>query len=334
MGISPGICNLRPGPGRQLRLPAAWLLLKAMNRRPTGPEFGRRDFLRYSALATSVVLAPAGLRAAGARRRPLFTGVGITAQLERAAELKACGADFIVESVARFLVPDRPEAEFAPWRERAMQSPLPVLGCNSFLRDPKLRCTGPDADHPRVLAFAETAFRRLRAVGGEYIVFGSNTARQLPPGWAKARGDEQFIALLQAMGPLAAQHGITVAVEAQQASECNYLNHLDEVVAVVAAANQPAIRVLADIFHMMRMGDTPADLVRAMPWVSVVELAENANRTLPGVAGDDFRPYFAALAAGGYSGRVDLEGNGTTEQLKAAFATIARQVADVSTPAA
>jgi len=138
---------------------------------------------------------------------------------------------------------------------------------------------------------------------------------------------------LQAMGPLAARHGITVAVEAQQASECNYLNHLDEVVAVVAAANQPAVRVLADLFHMARMGDTPADLARAMPWVAVVELAEKANRTLPGVAGDDFRPYFAALKAGGYSGRMDIEASGTPEQFKAAFASIARQVADLDVPA-
>ncbi len=270
-----------------------------------------------------------GLRAAPARR-PLFTGVGITAPLERAAELKACGADFLVESVARFLVPDRPDADFAPGRERAAAAPLPVLGCNSFLRDPRLRCTGPDADHPRVLAFAETAFRRLREVGGEYIVFGSNTARQLPPGWPKEKADEQFVALLQAMGPRAARHRITVAVEAQQASECNYLNHLGEVTDVVRSADHPAIRVLADLFHMAHMGDTPADLARAMPWVGVVELAENKDRTLPGVAGDDFRPFFAALAAGGYSGRLDLEANGSPAQIKKAFEVIRRQAAEAA----
>jgi sugar phosphate isomerase/epimerase len=65
-----------------------------------------------------------------------------------------------------------------------------------------------------------------------------------------------------------------------------------------------------------------------MPWVGIVELAENGNRTLPGVAGDDFRPYFATLAAGRYSGRMDIEADGTPEQLKVAFATIARQVAE------
>ncbi len=276
--------------------------------------------------AMGALVAPAWLRAAP---RPLFTGIGITADIRRAAELKQYGADFIVEEVARFLMPDRSDADFEASRALTQASPLPVLGCNSFLRDRSLRCTGPDADHPRVLAFAETAFKRLAAVGGEYIVFGSNTARQLPPGWSKAQGDEQFVALLRQMGSLAKQHGITVAVEAQQTSECNYLNHLVEVVQVVAAADQSHIRALADLFHMARMGDTAEDLVRAMPWVGAVELAESRNRTLPGVEGEDFRPFFAALAAGGYSGRMDIEGNGTPEQLQNAFATVRRQAAEV-----
>lgn len=295
------------------------------------PAFSsRRAFIQRGLLATAgLALPPAILQAAGAKT-PLFTGVGVTGPLERAAEFRAAGADFLVETTARFLMPGRPEADFEAQRARAAASPLPVRGCNIFLADPKLRCTGPDADHPRVLAFAETAFRRLRSVGGEYIVFGSGGARQLPPGWTKAQGDAQFIALLRAMGPLAARHGILVAVEAQRASECNYLNHLDEVVAVVVAAEQPSVRVLADLFHMMWMGDAPEELVRAAPHVGVVELAEKEKRTPPGVAGDDFRPYFAALARGGYSGPMDIEANGTAEQFTKAFAEVRRQVAAVA----
>lgn len=81
---------------------------------------------------------------------------------------------------------------------------------------------------------------------------------------------------------------------------------------------------------MAVMGDTPADLARAIRWVSVMELAEKENRTLPGVGGGDFRPCFKALAEGGFSGRLDIEGNGAPEQLKIAFETIARQAADAT----
>lgn len=289
---------------------------------------GRRQFLGQLAAGAALLT---GLRVSaetGKDPRRLFTGIGITAPLARAAEMKYAGADYLAPSVADFLMPDQSEAEFERICATLATAPLPVLACNSFLRHPRLRCTGPDADHAAVLAFSAIAFRRLARVGGKIIGFGSNTARQIPAGWSKARADEQFIALLHAMGPLAAEHGITVAVEQQRPLECNYLNRINETVQVVRAADHPNIRVLADLFHMAVVGDTPADLAAAMPWIGFVELAEKARRTLPGVAGDDFRPYFAALARGGYSGYVSIEGNGAPEQLKAAFATIRQQAAE------
>jgi sugar phosphate isomerase/epimerase len=49
---------------------------------------------------------------------------------------------------------------------------------------------------------------------------------------------------------------------------------------------------------------------------------------LPGVAGDDFRPFFTVLAHAGYRGVIDIEGDGTAEQLRNAFATVRSQAAD------
>jgi sugar phosphate isomerase/epimerase len=283
---------------------------------------------RRTLLAGAVVLAGAmPMRPVFAARR-LFGALGITAKLERAAELKELGADFIVESVADFLVPLASDAEFAANRARASAAPLRIRGCNSFMRDPSLICVGPKADHARVLGYSATAFARLQALGGEYIVFGSNTARRIPEGWNKTQADEQFITLLRALAPLAKQHGITVAVEMQRSQECNYLNYIDEVVKVVAPVNHPNIRVLADLFHMRVMGDTPQKLAAAMRWVAIVELAERERRTLPGVAGDDFRPFFEVLARRGFHGPADIEGDGSPGQLRNAFATVRSQAAD------
>ncbi|HEY6125436.1 MAG TPA: TIM barrel protein [Steroidobacteraceae bacterium] len=290
------------------------------------PAGTRRRFLK--ALAAVGGAALAGARRADAGVRPLFSAIGITAKVERAAALKAAGADFLVESAADFLVPFAGDAAFAANRARAAASELPIRGCNSFMRDPSLVCVGPRADHVRVIAYAATAFARLQAIGGEYIVFGSNTARRIPDGWSKAQADTQFIELLKRMAPLAERHGITVGVEMQRTSECNYLNHIEEVVGVVAPVNHANIRVLADLFHMRVMGDSPQQLERAMPWVGLVELAEREQRTLPGIAGDDFRPYFAALSRGQYRGLVDIEGDGTPEELRNAFATVKIQARD------
>ena len=57
-------------------------------------------------------------------------------------------------------------------------------------------------------------------------------------------------------------------------------------------------------------------------------MAERARRTLPGVDGDDFRPFLEVLARGGFHGLMDIEGDGTSEQLRTAFATVAAQSAD------
>ena len=287
-------------------------------------SIGRRTVLAAGGAALIASYVPQ----AQARARNLFDAVGITAKIGRAAELQALGAQFIVESVADFLIPFASDADFAANARRAKAAPLRIRGCNSFLRDPSLICVGPKADHPRVLEYARTAFVRLQSIGGAYIVFGSNSARRIPDGWTKPQADEQFIALLKAMAPLAQRHGITVAVEMQQSKECNYLNFIDEVVAVVAPVNHPNIRVLADLFHMRVMGDTPEKLTAALPWVGVVEMAEREQRTLPGVAGDDFRPFFTALARGGFRGPADIEGDGTPEQLRNAFKTVAAQSAD------
>jgi sugar phosphate isomerase/epimerase len=285
----------------------------------------RRAFLGS---ARAVALAGAVPVATPAATPRLFSAIGITAKIARSTELKALGADFIVESAADFLKPFAPEAEFAANRRLARRAALRIRGCNSFMRDPSLVCVGPAADHARVLAYAEVAFARLHSIGGEYIVFGSNTARRIPPGWTKPRADEQFIALLKAMAPLAERHHIVVCVEMQRASECNYLNFIEEVVQVVEPVAHPNVRVLADLFHMRVSGDSPRQLAAAMPWVGLVELAEKDNRTLPGVAGDDFRPYFTELARAGFNGLVDLEGDGTAREIRNAFITTRAQAAD------
>ena len=107
------------------------------------PDLDRRALVRHAALAaTGVALAGAWPTAAPAGR--LFSACGITAPVARAAELQAVGAEYLVEHVADFLMPDAPDAAFERQRERAAAAPIPVRGCNVFLKT-GLRCTGPDA---------------------------------------------------------------------------------------------------------------------------------------------------------------------------------------------
>ncbi len=224
-------------------------------------------------------------------------------------------------------MPDRADDVFAKNLEKLAASPLPVLACNSFIRPPHLRCVGLEANHDQVLAWSETAFRRLKQAGGKFIVFGSSKARELRDGWPREKADVQFIALLKRMGPLAEKHGVIVVVEQLRAKECNYINRLGEAAALIRAAGHPSVRLLADLYHMACGGDTPADLKAAMDLVAHVEMAEKTERSVPGVKGDDFRPYFRVLRESGYQGAINIEGRGTDEQIGAAFREIAHQAA-------
>ena len=285
----------------------------------------RRSFLHAGALALAGSWHATRARADEPVRKKLFSAMGIAAPLDRAAALKECGAEFLNDSTDKFLVPDQADEVFARNLAKLAASPLKVLACNGFIRPERLHCVGADANHDDVLAWAEIAFRRLEQAKGKFIVFGSGNARALRDGWTKDKADAQFAALLKRMGPLAAQHGITVAVEQLQASECNYINHLGEGAKLIREANHPAIRMNADLFHMARMGDTPDDLKAAMDVVAFVEIAEKAERTAPGVHGDDFRPYFRVLRDAGYQGVISIEAKGTDAQYAKAFKEIASQ---------
>lgn len=279
----------------------------------------RRTFL---AQATGAVALAAG-HAAYAQETVTMSAMplGVCAGLGQAKALKQAGADYVEDGVQRLLVPQQPEATFAPLLAQAQASPLPVPACNGFLPG-ALRVTGPAAAHDAIVRYAETAFRRAQQAGVKVIVFGSGGARQVPDGFAQAAATGQFVALLKQLGPLAGAHDVTVAIEPLRRHECNFVNTVREGADVVKAVDHANIRLLADLYHMLQNGETPDDLQAVAPLLVHTHVAEKANRTAPGVAGDDFGPFLRVLRAAGYRGRMSIEGKWSPEQLPKAFAVL------------
>lgn len=284
----------------------------------------RRAFLRTGLLAAACLT---GVRAA--ETGGLFSAMGISGSIGKAEFLKEQGAGFLTVGTNDLLCPDQPEEVFAKKLAQALAAPLPVLACNGFIRPAHLRCVGPQANHDEVLAWADIALGRLKRVNGKFMVFGSGGARRIPDGWSREKAEEQFIALLKLMGPLAEKHGVTVVVEQLQAKECNFINRIAHAASLIRAAGHPHIRLLADLYHMARMEDTPDDLKNAMDVVAHMEIAEKEERTFPGIKGDDFRPFFRVLKQSGYRGAISIEGKGDDSQIAAAFREIAKQAAGI-----
>ena len=286
----------------------------------------RRQFLRNAALAgIGLPLLGKQLRAQQDCDSLMFTRMGVNAGFDRAKAAHAAGADYLLLPVGRFLKPDASEAEFEKQLRLLDKSPIPVLSCNGFLRGAQLRSVGPDAKTGNVLRFAETTFKRAKRAGVKHIVFGSSGSRKKPDDWTKEQVDEQFIALLQKMGPMAESQGVIVAVENLQARECNYLTRVREVGEIIEQVNHPNVRVLADLYHSTVMEDPPEDYAKYAHLITMIEIAEKNGRTAPGIHGQDFRPYFRALKSRGYRGPIEIEGSWKPEQLPKAFATIQEQ---------
>ena len=114
--------------------------------------------------------------------------------------------------------------------------------------------------------------------------------------------------LLRKLGPIAKKYDIIIAIEPLQKSESNFINTVQEGYEIAKKAGHPNIGVNADIFHMLREGEGPQSILNAgSKYIRNVHIAEKANRTAPGVDGDDFTPYFKALKKIKYKGNISLE---------------------------
>jgi len=250
--------------------------------------------------------------------------LGICSSPAEAAVLPDGAVDFIEANVQNFLVPLQEDAAFAPHAEAAASSKFPVYSANCFLPG-SLKSTGPEVDFGALEAYAATAFARAERVGMKVVVFGSGGSRQVPEGFAPERAWEQFAEVLRRIGPLAAGHGVTVVVEPLGRGECNFLNTVVEGARMIREVWHPAIRLLADFYHMMRNEEDPASLGGVVELLAHTHAAEKEKRTAPGIAGDDFRPFLAPLRAGGYAGALALEcsfPNGHAADVPRALATL------------
>ncbi len=290
---------------------------------PSKPkELSRREFNR------TLLGGLAGIGLAGCSAKasePFVPALGCQSNLKNAQAIKDAGGSFIGLSVAGWLDPDGPEEEFLAKLEEAKASPIPVITCNSFIRRKDLHCTGPDANHKEVMEYCARAFKRAERAGVGMITFGSAGSRRLPEGFEYEKGIEQFIALLKIMGPVAQDHGVSVGIEQLRAAEVNFINHIAEVERIVREVDHPNIRGIADMYHMAKGGDTPEQLASAAELIQHIEIAEENGRRMPGVNGQDFRPFFKVMKEAGYKGAIGVEGRWEISELPMGFETLTQQ---------
>jgi sugar phosphate isomerase/epimerase len=256
--------------------------------------------------------------------------LGIVAPLEQDSIVYAAGFRMLGESVGKMLSPSLSEEKFAVNLERIKKAKNKVFLCNIFFPG-SIKIAGPAVNESRVLGYADSVFSRARRAGISYIVLGSGGARRVPDGYDLKMAQADFIVLCNKLAKVAQKYKIMVALESLEATETNFLITLTSAAEVVRGVNHPNFKLNADIFHMMREGESPQSIIDAGDLLVYCEIAEKRVRSLPGVEGDDFKPYLRALKKVNFKGHIFIEGNtkDPVHDIPLSFKYLTKQLAEV-----
>ncbi|MCX2575408.1 sugar phosphate isomerase/epimerase family protein [Pedobacter sandarakinus] len=256
-----------------------------------------------------------------------FLALGIVAPMEKDSLVAAVGFRMFGETVGKTIAPALTEEAFQRKLVELKASKAKLYMCNiMFSGDMKI--AGPDVNEDRVLRYSDVLLRRAQQANVKVVVLGSGGARRLPENYDVKQATQNFVALAKKISTLASKYNVKIALENLQRKETNFLNTLKETAAIVRLVNHPNFGLNADIFHMTRENESPQNIVDAKDVLIHCEIAENEERTLPGIKGDDFTPYLAALKKANYKGPIFIEAasNYTPAQLAYAFKFLNQQI--------
>ncbi|KAA2240068.1 sugar phosphate isomerase/epimerase [Chitinophaga agrisoli] len=232
--------------------------------------------------------------------------IGVCSSYKNDSIFGKAGYIYIEEGVSRLLSPVVNDAQFASQAADIKQTRCKVQTCNGFIPG-TIKIVGPQVDEARVLGYVDTVMQRAQKAGIQLIVLGSGDARKIPDGVDHAVVKKQFIVLCRKMAEVAAKYDRIIAMENLNSTETNFINTLAEANDVVNAIHHPNFKLTADIYHMLKENEPASVIDNAKGNLVHCHIAEREKRAAPGVAQQDFRPYFAALHRIGFDGRIMVE---------------------------
>lgn len=255
--------------------------------------------------------------------------LGIIASLDKDSLVYAAGFRLNGGSVGALISPYLTEEKFQQNLDRIKKSKCKIYLCN-VLFPGKMKIAGPDVDEQKVLAYVDSVFLRARQAGVKVVVLGSGTSRRIPDNYDVEKAQTDFVALCKKMAVSAQKHNVKIALENLQNKETNFLNTVRATAKVVELVNHASFGLNADIYHMLWENEPPQSIVDAKKFLIHCEIAEPEKRTVPGIKGDDFRPYLSALKEANYKGPLFIEaGLEKASDIELSFNYLTKQINEV-----
>jgi D-psicose/D-tagatose/L-ribulose 3-epimerase len=238
---------------------------------------------------------------------PQVEGQALSAIPRLMDSMREAGADYVEFGVASVM---SSEAQFETLRAGLEPFDLKVEAFNSFI-PAQHRITGPDVKLDEVLAYCHTALTRCKALGGAVVVLGSGGARRVAEGFDREKALEQFVEFGRALGPVADEVGIDIAIEPLNKREDNLINSVAHGTKLVDEIAHPRIQLLADLYHMFEDGESLYSITAAGARLKHTHVAD-LGRVAPGYASGgeaNFIGFFRHLKAANYAARCSFEGS-------------------------
>jgi sugar phosphate isomerase/epimerase len=225
--------------------------------------------------------------------------------LNKAAFIKSIGYDFIETSLNG--LEKMSEEEFSIALKTLKQADIQVEAVNGFYPSDMQILNLEKSDEIR--AYCQKALKRASLLGAEIAVMGSGGARKRPDGMSKEEYKKRLFSLLKIMGEEGEKTGITIVVEPLNFMETNEINFVSECVEVVKELSHPFVRVLADFYHMYKVGEGVESIEKTEGLLAHLHIARaNEDRGTPNEEDrKDLENIFKTLRKIGYQGRISIE---------------------------
>lgn len=244
--------------------------------------------------------------------------LGIVATIEKDSLINISGFELMGASVGKMIAPSLSEEKFKQNLNTIGKLKTKLYMCNVMFPG-EMKIAGPTVNEAKVLAYVDQLFQRAQRAEVSLIVLGSGAARRLPEDYDVKKATMEFVSLCNKIAVIAAKYKVKVALENLQHTETNFINTVKSAAEIVRSVNHPNFKLNADIFHMRREHESPQNIVDAGDLLIHCEIAENDERTLPGIKGDDFTAYLQALKKANYKGPVFVEAGSDYSDTQLAF---------------
>ncbi len=224
--------------------------------------------------------------------------------------LKRTGFDYIeipANRVSRLSEPD-----FREVRKMLADSGLACYACNDFM-PMHFVIAGRELTPPEELSeYMKRAFFRVggNGLGAKIIVFGSPWSRNCPEGFGFETAFGQVADFLQMAGEIAAGEGLTIAIENNNSSETNMMNHLADVDRMVKKVGLDSVRMHCDYYHLRFENEdmhAPELYAGSVAHTHIAKLKDRAFMSDTEGELEYLTEFSKALRAIGYTGGMSME---------------------------